>query len=1186
MSAPADLTRWNRAGLTRLRYIDGNAATYLEELRSRLADAFGQWAALKGGAPPDESDSERIDRLLEQYEDDRRDLAWETARSFARAAHVLAEHLDAYANEGYLGTTSQWNNVRRLVEMLDYHAAPPASAYTTLVLESKTEATDAVEKGFQVKYSPPDGGAAVIFETLADIDVNDALNESRLKGWDKSVSTFREDHSPAGAVGTRPAISLQGIGPNHAARLNAFIQTKTGRPAATATIADVAALDQDPGVSGISSVRLAEFRTKARVVLGWAVDLEGFRALVEKTLSPILAAPNGEIISLTSQTQEDVEDLKQGLRMLQIALDESAFQSITLAELAGVGAQSGSPWIASEDMEVSAGQVALVVREDPVPGAAVVYIDEVNADTGVLELRDAPSQEEWRDWAKGVTTLLVRPKSIRAPSLNGPDVVRFEESHGLSAGDVVAWEQSAAWTFDKVAEADEKSLRLESAVVPDIGSEVHQAYSVLRGSEGLLFPSSYLEAVLAPAFTPLEDGDWEEIAAGGSEHPTGTYRRIKNADIQEIFIVPDDSEPVGTTVSPTPGAYEFAGSPGDLASGQWVVGDDGSSLRALKIRRISELEDSFRAVFDLGDDVGPVGNRPVRHIQGVGQEYAIALQGSGVETIGELRELRVAEAVLAISAVRLAEFKTKADIVLSLDILPSDYEAILADKVTDILETSVTALAASTGRSEDEMEALHENLRLIQIALDETALEDLTLRDLLPDGDSAAAGALEKLVRLYGPFEHTIHPLDYDYNATAVEGVRLDLDTETSGFPDALIRGKEILVEQETGEGFENAAKVTIAVVLADEGAIEISEPLAVEDGFTVGNTVIRGNVVEAGHGEIRPRQVLGSGDATQSSQSFFLEVEDVSFVADATQSTGVRADLDVKVEERTWEQVSTLNDSAPSDHHYTVRMTEDGYLKIEFGDGARARRLPEGPNNVRVTYRVGAGLEGNVSAGSLAKPVKPHRLVESVRQPLDAAGGNGMEGVESLRGNAPASLLTLERAVSETDFAHLAASQSSVWQATAAASQGKSRGRTSVEVAVVPAGGAELGDLAAALQDFLQQHSLPGVDVTVVDYESQPFGLAVTVRVNSAAFEPDEVIEAVRDALKNAFSIENRKLGQDLYVSEVYQVVESVTGVENSVCVIDGDPSLRRREASDRGVIYLHEEDSVLSLEVEEFEL
>src|SRR5690606_39760429 len=33
MKQLADLTRWNRAGLSRFRYLDGNAAVWLEELR-------------------------------------------------------------------------------------------------------------------------------------------------------------------------------------------------------------------------------------------------------------------------------------------------------------------------------------------------------------------------------------------------------------------------------------------------------------------------------------------------------------------------------------------------------------------------------------------------------------------------------------------------------------------------------------------------------------------------------------------------------------------------------------------------------------------------------------------------------------------------------------------------------------------------------------------------------------------------------------------------------------------------------------------------------------------------------------------------------------------------------------------------------------------------------------------------
>ena len=40
MSERKDLTRWNRAGLTRFQYVNGNAATFLEAVRRELADRF------------------------------------------------------------------------------------------------------------------------------------------------------------------------------------------------------------------------------------------------------------------------------------------------------------------------------------------------------------------------------------------------------------------------------------------------------------------------------------------------------------------------------------------------------------------------------------------------------------------------------------------------------------------------------------------------------------------------------------------------------------------------------------------------------------------------------------------------------------------------------------------------------------------------------------------------------------------------------------------------------------------------------------------------------------------------------------------------------------------------------------------------------------------------------------------
>ena len=187
MNDSDDLTRWNRSGLKRFRYVDGTAVEHLDTLRAELARRFPGWHAIaqQGSAAAtsvagQDEESQRLARILDQYHGPRRDFAWEIVRALARACHVLTEHLDAYANEGYLETATQWDNVRRLVLLLGYHPAPPASAATWLVLAGKPGARGVVERGFQVKHSPVDGAAPVTFETLQDLPIDDRLNTLRL----------------------------------------------------------------------------------------------------------------------------------------------------------------------------------------------------------------------------------------------------------------------------------------------------------------------------------------------------------------------------------------------------------------------------------------------------------------------------------------------------------------------------------------------------------------------------------------------------------------------------------------------------------------------------------------------------------------------------------------------------------------------------------------------------------------------------------------------------------------------------------------------------------------------------------------------------------------------------------------------------------------------------------------------
>lgn len=1241
---PSDLTRWNRAGLSRFEYVDGNAAHYLDLLREALAVRFpDRWDVLRTGVPEDldeEPEGDRLERLLEQYHRERGDWGWEIARALARVCHVLTGHLDVYANEGYLDTATQWDNVRRLVEMLDYSPAPPASATARLVLHTKGE-EGTVEKGFQVQHTPPEGGAPVIFETLEDLEVDPDLDALRPAGWNRSPRRFQEmaPADPSSQFSERPCLDLQGVGRAYARWLDRLRQLDSGDPEARFRIMDFRRLareelppfafdlpERPDQLQEILRLRVREFEGKAEVLLDFPWSASEVTLLLDWTLADLMAADAADLALHSARSAGEMERLQDDLRQVEIVLDQPVFNATRLSELVA-GEEEGSPgdgavpptvspWIAPEKSKISAVDLGLVIRDPGNAEAVVVQVDRVDPLTRAVILGDVVFQQPWRHWTRGETSLAVKAGFLRRPRLNGPGVVAFENPHDLNPGEVVAWKDDA-WTFARVAESDERAVRLTDGSLPEPATEIYRAFAIERGDSDLLFPAEYEVAarVSDGHFVLLADTDSEKVpsATGGTPVDGDEYRKLKDtlASVMEIFLVPDGAAPVGRITAVPAGEFVFDGKPGKLGSGQWAVADDGKVLWPVKIESITEREDHFLIAFEpsatppFGAGHRPVGDLPCTAIQGVGTVYSNALGEAGIDTLAQLHELTTAELadLGIITPVRLWEIKTKADFLLGVEADPEELEPIADHTLDAALALPTEELAGLLSKSTAAAEELKDHLRMCEACLDESAFRTLTVRDLLPEeGDDAGGGTgsglPDRLARLYGLFKHTLRPTGWNRNDTPLTGDRIVLDLgelEEGEIPGLLVRGRKVALEQEVlpadedddvtyagaiGTKIEEVDKTASAVVL------DLTSPLQKKDGFTLGNAVLRGNVVEAGHGESKPEKVLGSGDAARSNQRFVLKEEGVSFVADATQPSGVRADITVRVEDRAWKQVANLRDSGPADAHYAVRMTEDGYLAVEFGDGRHGRRLPSGGNNVRISFRVGTGLDGNLAADSLTKAARPHRLVKSVRQPLAATGGNDMEDVRSLKENAPASVLTLERAVSVGDLGHLAARQSSVWQARAfSLPTGLSR-RESVKAVVVPAGGGELGALKESLQSTLQAHTLPGVDVQISEATMTPFDVDVTVRVKSAEYDPDQVVESVRQALLDAFSLERRRLGQDLFLSEVYQVVEGIQGVESSICTIDGDKALRRLDASNDEVFHLEPETSEISLQYKEWSL
>lgn len=467
---------------------------------------------------------------------------------------------------------------------------------------------------------------------------------------------------------------------------------------------------------------------------------------------------------------------------------------------------------------------------------------------------------------------------------------------------------------------------------------------------------------------------------------------------------------------------------------------------------------------------------------------------------------------------------------------------------------------------------------------------------------------------LYGDFSLELRPRHHDRNTAPIvrPGEKSDqyttLHLEAGDWTEAMAKGRKVVIQ----DG-ERAWAAKVASVDPANHLIRVAPPIPGSEinppadreamDFRSWNTTVAANAVDAGHGESKPEKNLGSGDAARSDQRFHLAVDDLAFVADPVFPSGVRADLELQADSRIWRQVSDLADSGPEDPDYQVSLREDGTVDVIFGDGRTGRRLPTGRGNVRVRYRVGNGLAGNLPAGGLIKPAKPHPALDKVQQPLPAAGGNDREEQDSLRLNAPPSVLALERAVSLADFGHLAARYSGVWQAHAfrGASAGKSE---AVTVAVVPAGGGPLGSLEKDLRDYLLAHTLPGVSVTVLSYQGMAIHLDVSIQVDNLAFDPEEVGDQVRAALLDALSLSRRKLGQPLFNSDVTAVVENVAGVENSTCRIlaapflaaDGTPKVPHLAASgdavaaaranDLQVFFLDPETSVLTITPSEFAL
>src|SRR5262249_50710269 len=153
-------------------------------------------------------------------------------------------------------------------------------------------------------------------------------------------------------------------------------------------------------------------------------------------------------------------------------------------------------------------------------------------------------------------------------------------------------------------------------------------------------------------------------------------------------------------------------------------------------------------------------------------------------------------------------------------------------------------------------------------------------------------------------------------------------------------------------------------------------------------------------------------------------------------------------------------------------------------GDGVFGAKPALGAQ-IRVTYRVGGGLAGNVPADTIKTVVDSPQLAllgAKVTNPTPATGGAEREDIAHAVQQAPSVFRSLRRAVTAADYEALALSFDGVGKVRAVAT-----GWNTVTLFVAPAGvGGKVSDvLEAGLRGYLEDKRMLSqiIEIADVDY-------------------------------------------------------------------------------------------------------
>ncbi len=262
------------------------------------------------------------------------------------------------------------------------------------------------------------------------------------------------------------------------------------------------------------------------------------------------------------------------------------------------------------------------------------------------------------------------------------------------------------------------------------------------------------------------------------------------------------------------------------------------------------------------------------------------------------------------------------------------------------------------------------------------------------------------------------------------------------------------------------------------------------------------------------------------------------------------------------WHEKNYLYSSGPYSRHYIIDRNKG---TITFGDGEMGMIPPAEKDNIRCSYQYGGGVKGNnVGVQSITKPKTAFPFVESVTNYEDSDGGEDRKDLDWLRERGPQTIKHRDRAVTYEDFEWLvreASPKVAKVKCLPTTDPGENFRPGWITMIIVPDERENPKPIPGRgmineIQDYIFNRTStylttcpPQINLIGPGY----IQVGVEAKVHFTSITDAKIIEGrIIDNLKRFFhplvggpEKEGWDFGRNVYISQVYEVIENTDGVD-----------------------------------------